>query len=310
MRKITILVLVFALLALVGCGADEPSSSTPPQETAPAVESVIETPKTIAPEPESIVESSLESTQSDLEPIEYIPQYTTTDTSEDALIQLVKDTITINRDRMEAEHITPAGDDNAQLGEWLFVHNDTLFADYNCVNILYLTHFLSYGLFDADIAELDNWNLSEPAQRQVFNAYFDVKYTLEFDDQDTTYQALIGSWEGEYIVLDMIIEGDIDLTPQPTMTPEAPQSNSSASGTTPAPQAPTGGNSGGSGGGGGYVPDPEPAPSTPAPAPEPTPAPAEPAPQAPSGGGGPRDLGDIANDLGLGGDDYISQDAY
>ena len=299
------------LLTLSACGADTPASSTPSQETTPAVESVLETPEVSTPEPESIVESSLEPAQSDLEPIdEYIPQYTTTDTSEDALIQLVKDTITINHDRLEEEHISPAEQDTARLGEWLFVHDGTPLVDYECVNIPYLTHFLSYGLFDADIAELDNWNLSEPVQRQVFNAYFDVSYTLAFDYQDTTYQALIGSWQGEYIILDMIMEGDIDLTPQPTATPEAPQSNSNASSAaTPAPQTPSGGGSTS------YTPDPAPAPATPAPQPDPTPAPATPAPQAPgtgsqgappaelpwSTGGGAPEIGDTG---------YVAPDAY
>lgn len=270
-----IFVLILVLFTLAGCGTHDPSSSTPPQETALATESVIETPEVSTPEPESIVESGLEPAQSDLEPIdEYIPQYTTTDTSEDALIQLVKDTITIDHDRLEEEHIIPAEQDTAQLGEWLFVHDETPLVDYECVNIPYLTHFLSYGLFDADIEELDNWNLSEPAQRQVFNAYFDVNYTLEFDYQDTTYQALIGSWEGEYIVLDMIVEGDIDLTPQPTATPEAPQSNSNSnSAATPAPQTPSGGGSTS------YTPDPAPAPATPAPQPDPTPASVVPDPE-------------------------------
>lgn len=267
MIRIAILMLLFTLSA---CGTNEPSSSTPPQETAPAIESIVEMPEVSTPEPESIVESAIEETSA-IEPVAdtYIPQYTTTDTSEDALIQLVRDTITINHDRMEAEHITPAEQDTAQLGEWLFIHDDTPFSEYECVNIPYLTYFLSYNLFDADIAKLDNWNLSEPAQRQVFNAYFDVSYTLAFDYQDTTYQALIGNWEGQYIVLDMIVEGDIDLTPQPTATPEAPQSNSnSSSAATPAPQTPSGGGSTS------YTPAPAPAPDpTPAPQPDPTPAP-------------------------------------
>lgn len=298
-KQYCVLTWILALLTLVGCGTDEPSSSTSPQETAPGIESVIETPEVSAPEPESVVESSLEPAQSDLEPIdEYIPQYTTIDTSEGAFIQLVKDTITINHDRLEEEHITPAGQDTAQLGEWLFLHNDTAFTDYECVNIPYLTYFLSYDLFNADTAELDNWNLSEPDQRQVFNAYFDVSYTLAFDYQDTTYQALIGNWEGEYIVLDMIVEGDIDLTPQPTPTPEAPQSNSNSnSAATPAPQKPSGGGSTS------YTPAPAPAPDPPpVPQPDPTPAPATPAPQVPSGGGTPS-LDDLTGDLGLDGPD-------
>ena len=299
------------LLTLSACGADTPANNTPLQETTPAVESVLETPEVSTPEPESIVESSLEPAQSDLEPIgEYIPQYTTTDTSEEALIQLVKDTITIDHDRMEAEHITPAEQDTAQLGEWLFVHDETPFIDYKCVNIPYLTYFLSHGLFNADIAELDNWNLSKPAQRQVFNAYFDVSYTLAFDYQDTTYQALIGNWEGEYIVLDMIVEGDIDLTPQPTATPEAPQSNSNSnSASTPEPQTPSGGGSTS------YTPAPAPDP-TPVPQPDPTPAPATPAPQAPGTGSqgapvvDPNDPRHGGATTEIGDTGYVAPDAY
>ena len=245
--------LLFVLSALSACGADEPSSSAPPQEPAQVVESVVETPEISTPEVEGVIE---EASEMEPEPIdEYIPQYTTTSASEDAFIQLVRDTITITRDRLAAEQITPTESEYARLGEWLFVHDGTPFANYECVNIPYLTHFLSYGLFDADIEELEGWNLLEPSERQVFNAYFDVNYTMEFDYQDTTYQALIGNWQGDYIVLDMIVEGDIDLTPQPTPTPEPQQPTSNVS-TTPAPQAPSGG------GTSGYNPNPTPAPES------------------------------------------------
>lgn len=105
MIGIAILMLLFTLSA---CGTNEPSSSTPPQETAPAIESIVEMPEVSTPEPESIVESAIEETSA-IEPVAdtYIPQYTTTDTSEDALIQLVRDTITINHDRMEADTSPP-----------------------------------------------------------------------------------------------------------------------------------------------------------------------------------------------------------